>query len=130
LALYLDDEKAAAEAVLAEGFKLPAAIKGAVEKVTRVRSHASLVQAEALEFSAEVAKKLTAAGYSTRDAADLIGVSHQLVHQYANAVASAPRAARATSAPRAAKAVKAKPRPPTSRTVPRPAAKKRRSAHA
>jgi predicted RNase H-like HicB family nuclease len=82
LAVYLDDEKAAAEAELVDDVKLPAGLKGELAKAVRIREEADAAQERAIETSAAVARKLAAAGISTRDAAGLLGVSHQLVHKY------------------------------------------------
>lgn len=85
LAVYLEDEKAAAEAELVDDVKLPAGLKGELAKAVRIREEADAAQERAIETSAAVARKLAAAGVSTRDAAALLGVSHQLVHKYAGA---------------------------------------------
>lgn len=83
LAVYLDDKKAAEAAELVDEVKLPRHLKGTVSKARRVREQAQAAQAKALEVSEAAARELTAAGLSTRDAAELLGVSHQRVHQFA-----------------------------------------------
>lgn len=82
LALFLEDEKAAAEAVLVDDVKLPAGLKSELAKAVRIREEADAAQTRAIETSAAVARKLASAGVSTRDAAAMLGVSHQLVHKY------------------------------------------------
>lgn len=93
LAVFLGDKKAAEQAELVDDVKLPARVKSALVKAVRVREQAQKAQVEALAASAAVAQNLTAFGVSTRDAAELLGVSHQLVHKYAAKVGGAPRAA-------------------------------------
>ena len=83
LAVYLKDKKAAEAAQLVDEVKLPRHLKGTVSKARRVREQAQAAQAKALEVSEAAARELTAAGLSTRDAAELLGVSHQRVHQFA-----------------------------------------------
>lgn len=82
LALYLDDDQAAERAELVDDVKLPQRIKAAVAKAARLREEANAAQERAQESSAAVARELAAAGVSTRDAAEMLGVSHQLVHKY------------------------------------------------
>jgi predicted RNase H-like HicB family nuclease len=83
LAVYLEDDKAAEAAELVDDVKLPAKVKTAVAKALAARQEAQAAQARALESSAAVARELTALGVSTRDAAEMLGVSHQAVFQYA-----------------------------------------------
>lgn len=82
LALYLDDDAAAEAAVLEDDVKLPAKVKQAVAKALRAREAARVAQEQAMSASEASARELAAAGVSTRDAAELLGVSHQAVHKY------------------------------------------------
>lgn len=85
LGLYLDDDKAAAAAELVEKFKLPGAgLSGAVSKALRAREQSTKAQEIAQQAAAMAARQLTVAGLSTRDAAELLDLSHQRVHQYAS----------------------------------------------
>jgi predicted RNase H-like HicB family nuclease len=82
LALYLEDDQAAADAELVDDVKLPARVKTAMAKALRIREEAQAAQARAQETSAAVARELAALGVSTRDAAEMLGMSHQAVHKY------------------------------------------------
>jgi phage terminase Nu1 subunit (DNA packaging protein) len=83
LALYLDNEKVAAAAELVDDFKLHRHLKSTVAKAVRAREQSQVAQAKAQKVSEAAAKELTAAGLSTRDAAELLGISHQRIHQFA-----------------------------------------------
>lgn len=87
LAVYLNDETAAAEAELVDDVRLPPGLKGELVKAVQIRKAAEAAQERAIKTSAAVASQLVAAGVSTRDAAEMLGVSHQLVHKYARPVA-------------------------------------------
>lgn len=83
LALYLDDDAVAEAAELVDDVKLPARAKSAVAKALKAREAAERAQELALEASAASARELAAAGVSTRDAAEMLGLSHQAMHKYA-----------------------------------------------
>lgn len=69
------------EADVTYNVKLPAAAKKAVQAAVAIRTKAEKVQAEALKATAAAAEALTRSGVSVRDAAMMLGVSHQRVHQ-------------------------------------------------
>ncbi len=80
LATALEDEKAAAEAVLVEEYKLPEA-----RRIKGLRARREKVEASARELAdetREMALKLHKEGYSLRDIAELVGMSHQRVQQW------------------------------------------------
>ena len=81
LALFLDDEKAAAEAEFAENFVLPASAKSVLEKAMEARSAAQKAARASAELSEKAAKSLAKAGVSRRDAADILGLSHGRIQQ-------------------------------------------------
>lgn len=81
LGLYLDDDKAAAEAELVEDILVPARARGAVRKASEKRNAAKVAVEGAAVATAEAARKLVAEGLSYRDAAEILGVSFQRVHQ-------------------------------------------------
>ncbi len=112
LAVHLDlDDEAAAAAELVDDIELSAAERKAVERAQRAREEARQAQERAVEAATTAARKLSDTGLSTRDAAEVLGVSHQLVHNYISqnvAVVRVPAAAAAKVAdnqnrPRAAK---------------------------
>jgi predicted RNase H-like HicB family nuclease len=62
--------------------RLPAALRSRVRSVTAVRQKAARAQEEAQKGLASAARELTVKfGLSLRDAADLMGLSHQRVQQ-------------------------------------------------
>lgn len=81
LALFLNDKKAAEEAVLIESFALPAAAKSVLEKAVEARAAAQEAARTSAELSERAAKSLAKAGVSRRDAADILGVSHGRIQQ-------------------------------------------------
>lgn len=81
LALAVGDV-AAAQAELVDDVKLPPAVKKAVKEAATIRARADQLHAEAREATVSLAKELTRRyGLSVRDAARLLGVSHQRVQQ-------------------------------------------------
>lgn len=98
LAVFLGDAKAAAAAVLVDEPALPALAKRAVIVAAKERDRAKKAQAVAQNAASAAAVALTKAGLSSRDAAELLGVSHQRVHQLAG---GAPAAAVRTATRRA-----------------------------
>lgn len=81
LAVYLNDKQAAAEAELVDNVKLPGKLKSTVRKCTQVRERAQEMAEQSLEITESAARALTDAGVSLRDAAEILGVSYQRVHQ-------------------------------------------------
>lgn len=81
LALALDDERAAQTAELVENFDLPAKVSASVKACAEARAQADASAQRALEASAKAAKQLASDGMSCRDAAALLGLSFQRVHQ-------------------------------------------------
>jgi predicted RNase H-like HicB family nuclease len=94
LSVYLDDDRAAERAELIDDVKLPARVKAAVLKSTRLREAAEAAQSKSIEVSTVAAQLLTNAGISRRDAAEMLGVSYQRVQQLS---AKRPGRARATA---------------------------------
>jgi predicted RNase H-like HicB family nuclease len=79
---WTDDRKLADAAELVDDIRVPAPIRKSVRKAQRDRSAAEQAQATASESLRDAAKRLTEeAGLSVRDAAELLGVSHQRVQQ-------------------------------------------------
>jgi predicted RNase H-like HicB family nuclease len=81
LALFLDDEAAAAQAELVENFVLPAAAKSVLEKAVEARAAAQEAARASADLSERAAKSLAKAGVSRRDAADILGISPGRVQQ-------------------------------------------------
>jgi predicted RNase H-like HicB family nuclease len=77
LALWLD--------VAPTGLKIrhqfPGALAAVADDVVRARSAAERAGAKAQQQTVEAVKALTELGLSRRDAAELLGLSHQRVHQ-------------------------------------------------
>ncbi len=85
LALFID-EAAAARAELVDDIRLPARTSAVVRKVASSRAQLDQVQAKAMKATASAASVLTRKlGMSVRDAAELLGVSHQRIQQLAGA---------------------------------------------
>jgi predicted RNase H-like HicB family nuclease len=61
--------------------ELPRDVALLASKVSRARHDAALAGSKAQEATVEAAQRLTAMGVSRRDAADLLGISHQRVQQ-------------------------------------------------
>jgi predicted RNase H-like HicB family nuclease len=85
LALAVGDA-AAERAELVDKVKLPAAVRRVVDHATSARAQLEQIQDETMKTTAEAAKVLTRkVGLSVRDAADLLGVSHQRIQQLVGA---------------------------------------------
>ena len=61
--------------------QFPAALASVADVVVRARSAAERAGAKAQQQTVEAVKSLTDLGLSRRDAAELLGLSHQRVHQ-------------------------------------------------
>ena len=77
LALWLDTDSAR----LSVRDQFPAALASVADDVLRARSAAERAGAKAQQQTIEAVKSLTDLGLSRRDAAELLGLSHQRVHQ-------------------------------------------------
>lgn len=77
LALWLD----APPAELRVRDQFPAELASVADDVVRARSSAERAGAKAQQQTVEAVKALTDLGLSRRDAAELLGLSHQRVHQ-------------------------------------------------
>ncbi len=99
LALAIGDT-AAERAELVDQVKLPAGVRRTVELAAEARAQLERVQAAALRTTAAAARMLTRkAGLSVRDAAELLGVSHQRVQQLSRGAAEVRTAPHTRSAP-------------------------------
>lgn len=77
LALWLDQDASA----LVVRDEVPAALRAVAESVAKARRQAERAGAQAQEQTAHAVKRLTDLGLSRRDAAELLGLSHQRVQQ-------------------------------------------------
>jgi len=77
LAVWLDRD----EASLSVRDELPAALVAVADSVAEVRRQAELAGVRAQAETAEAVRRLTELGLSRRDAAELLGLSHQRVQQ-------------------------------------------------
>jgi predicted RNase H-like HicB family nuclease len=85
LALFID-EKLAATVDLVDDVRLPRSTGAVVKQAATVRAQLDELQAEAIKATSAAAKLLVRkSGLSVRDAADLLGVSHQRIQQLAGA---------------------------------------------
>ena len=85
LALFID-EKLAATVALVDDVRLPRSTGAVVKQAATVRAQLDELQAEAIRATSVAAKLLVRkSGLSVRDAADLLGVSHQRIQQLAGA---------------------------------------------
>jgi predicted RNase H-like HicB family nuclease len=83
LALFID-EAAADRAKLVDDIRLPAAVKRKLREVTALRLRAERLREKAQDVTRVAASQLTRrAGLSVRDAAEMLGISHQRVQQLA-----------------------------------------------
>lgn len=79
LALFIDD---AGSVTLRDDIRLPADVKRVLERVARTRRQTDLLQREcALQLQRAVKHLSRKMGLSIRDQANLLGLSHQRVHQ-------------------------------------------------
>ena len=78
LALWVED---AASAELVPDIKIAADLRAAARSGIRARTKAEAAQTAARRAIADAAQRLTSAGLSRRDAATLLGVSHQRIQQ-------------------------------------------------
>ncbi|MGB8932976.1 MAG: type II toxin-antitoxin system HicB family antitoxin [Anaeromyxobacteraceae bacterium] len=75
-------DAAAERAELVDDVKLPAAVARVVKQATSARVRAEKLQEETIRATTEAARVLTGKlGLSVRDAAALLGVSHQRIQQ-------------------------------------------------
>jgi predicted RNase H-like HicB family nuclease len=77
LALWLDVSPAAVRLRA----QFPGALAAVADEVVRARGAAERAGAKAQQQTVEAVKTLTELGLSRRDAAELLGLSHQRVHQ-------------------------------------------------
>lgn len=78
-AMQLFDELDGAEVV--DEIKLPAVVKRALKVAKAAREKAEAEAQRAASVTAQAVRALAESGVSVRDAADMLGVSHQRVHQ-------------------------------------------------
>ncbi len=83
LGIYLDDEQAAASATFEDDVNGPEKMKRAVADYFRAKDEADRAQALSKQKAVKASKVLLGAGFSRRDAAEVLGVSHQHVQQLA-----------------------------------------------
>ena len=81
LALWLDREP---EALTIED-RLPTSVAAVATQVTRARQAAEAAGEKAQKQTSEAVKRLTDLGLSRRDAADVLGLSHQRIQQLVDA---------------------------------------------
>jgi predicted RNase H-like HicB family nuclease len=85
LSLAIGDA-AAERAEFVDDIKLPADVRRVVKQATAARARLDEVQSKALEATAAAASVLTRKfGLSVRDAAEMLGVSHQRIQQLSGA---------------------------------------------
>ncbi|MDQ3679996.1 MAG: type II toxin-antitoxin system HicB family antitoxin [Actinomycetota bacterium] len=77
LGLWLDTDPAS----LTIRDQLPAQLTAVADRVSRARSDAERAGSKAQQQTAQAVKTLTGLGLSRRDAAELLGLSHQRVQQ-------------------------------------------------
>jgi len=83
LALFID-EGAAEKASLVDDIRLPAATRDVLHQASAARAQLDKVQSRAKKATESAARALTRkAGLSVRDAAEMLGVSHQRIQQLA-----------------------------------------------
>ena len=82
LGLWVDD---ADRATLTPEIKIDPELRKATKMVATARARAEATQLEAMRAIREAATRLTDAGLSRRDAATLLGVSHQRIQQLLDA---------------------------------------------
>jgi predicted RNase H-like HicB family nuclease len=82
LAAVLDDDAAAAAADLVDDVRLPAPARRSLERARAARVTAEKRQATATSATLEAVRALVEKlGLSVRDASELLGLSHQRIHQ-------------------------------------------------
>lgn len=84
LALWLDDARAARSATLIEEFRLPRAVQSSVQSARELRVSADRLLEKSQSALRDAVKKLIDEQHlSIRDAAEILGLSFQRVHQIA-----------------------------------------------
>ncbi len=92
LGLWVDDAESAA---LVDDIRLPALVRISLERTHAARARVERDRHLARSVTREAARLLTADfGLSVRDAAELLGLSHQRIHQLTTAEEPAPSEAR------------------------------------
>lgn len=85
LAAVLDDDAAAASAELVDDVRIPVPARKSLERALAARAQAEEKQAKAASATEAAVRALVERlGLSVRDAAELLGISHQRVHQLAH----------------------------------------------
>lgn len=88
LALWLDDARAARSAEMSEEFRLPREIQSSVHSARELRQSADrLVEKSQAALREAVRKLIDEQHLSVRDAAEVLGLSFQRVHQIASSSA-------------------------------------------
>ena len=81
LEVCFEDASVVKNAELVDAPHLPAQVSRAVRSALSARAKEEKMRSQAQGALREAVRKLTVAGLSVRDAAELLGISHQRVHQ-------------------------------------------------
>lgn len=85
IAVSMDDRRRPRGGKVVDHVNLPPKARAALKRAASARARVESIEAAARESTAEAVRALVEMGVSVRDAGELLGLSHQRVHQITHA---------------------------------------------